>query len=346
MHRTLFHRPWLILAMLLLPLALPAAEGEEVVAQDRSADLENKVLAPDQQPDYAYPKMALQLFNDAVNSLREYHKTHAPTRETELALAAGLINFQPVTSQRIQESSDALGKLFKDNPADEVGVMAKYLQARIEQLHRDTPNVPEALRYYKELIASQPQHPIAQRALSRVIVLELYTFDKSDLLNRGKQAVAEELAKQSAALTDPLAKRMAEMALCQAYFQFGWDRATGAQHAENALATGFVRQRSEGNYLIIVASVSEEQGQKEKALKFYKEFVAKNQRDARTFTIQRKIREMEAAGVVAADYVPTGGAQTPAPGAPDTMAPNSMGGAPLPGASGTVPGSDPSSPLP
>lgn len=312
-------------------------------AAEAAVDLEDQKVEPDNQPAYAYQKMSLQLFNDAVNSLREFHKTHPATRETKFVYASGLINYQPVTNERIQESYEALGALAKENPADDVGVEAKYLQARIEQIHRDTPNIPEALRLYKELLADQPQHPIAQRALARIIMLELYTFDKSDPHNAKKEARADELGQETLKLTDPLAIRMAEMTLCNAYFQFDWDHAKGMEHAERALNTKFVRQRTEGNFLVMVGTTAEELGQKEKALKYYKEFVAKNQRDVRTFTLQRKIREMEAAGIVAPDPVPDNSAVAPANGAPDTMTPSSMAPAPLPSGTGAVPGSDPAS---
>lgn len=292
-----------VLALFLGALALPQlpAQTDESI---ETVALEDQTIEPTDQPAFAYQQMSLQLFNDAAKSLEEYHKTHAPTRETRYALLAALINFQPVTSQRIQESFDGLGELVKENPSDDIGVQAKFLQARIEQIHRDQPNVPEALRHYRELLNSQPQHPIAQRGLSRIILLELFTFKEEEFNSPEREKRAEALDEEVKKLSDPVAIRIAEMALAQAYFQFGWDKSKAMEHAERALATNMVRERTEGNFLMMVAMTAEELGQKDKALKFYKEFVEKNTRDVRTHTIKAKIAQLEGQPV-AAEPTPT-----------------------------------------
>lgn len=297
MHPRLHLKLCLLPLLGLLPLHASAQEEPQptIALEEPLAkiELEDRELTPDQQPDFAYQKMSLQLFNDAVKSLEEYHETHPATRETRYALAAGLINFQPVTNQRIQDASNELGSLAKENPADDIGVQAKYLQARIEQIHRDTPNIPEALRHYQELLDSQPQHPVAQRALARIILLNLFTFKKEEFQSPAREQLAASLGERAKTLTDPLAIRMAEMVLAQAYFQFDWDKQNAMEHTERALATGMVRERSEGNHLMMVALTAEELGQNEKALQYFREFVKKNERDVRTHTVRQKIAALE-----------------------------------------------------
>lgn len=256
-----------------------------VAAQESQFSLE-------QQPERAYDLMSRQLFTDAVDELEEYHKNHQATRETRFALASCRVNYQPVTEQRIQQAYNSLEELYKEDATDDVGVRARYVQARIEQVHRGQPNYPAALKLYREIYTAQPEHPWAQRALSRIILLEMYSFDPQDPQNEEARKLLAEFATQAAALTDPLAIRMAEITLAEAIFYFGFDKAQGLAHVERALAAGIVRERLKGDVLLMAATTADEIGQKDKALAYYQEFVAHNQRDNRRPTVERIILAM------------------------------------------------------
>lgn len=187
------------------------------------------------------------------------------------------------------------------------------MMGRIEHVHRDTPNLQEALRHYRELTESS-SHPIAQRAFARVIMLELFTFDSQDPQRTGAQAKLPELSRRAAQLTDVLAIRMAELTLAHAIFYFGWDKAQGIIHAERALSHGIVRERLEADVTMMVARASEQLGDTAKSLEYYRKFEAAHKRDNRHYTAMRKIRELEqsAAGAAVQALPPTPSEPTPA----------------------------------
>jgi hypothetical protein len=120
----------------------------------------------------AWQLMANHLVRDAYARLGRI--TDAPTREQVLAQAVVMVDYQPVTTDRLRAAEAAFASLAKGE--DEVADAATYMQARLYQVHFQQPDVRRAAEIYRALAERQPDSHWAQLGLVKLGLLLLYTL--------------------------------------------------------------------------------------------------------------------------------------------------------------------------
>ena len=120
----------------------------------------------------AWQLMANQLPRDAYARLGNIRG--APSREQALAAAVVAVDYQPVTPDRLQEAEQAFATLAQGD--DEVADAAAYMQARLFQVHFQSPDYVRAAALYRALADRHPDSHWAQLGLVKLGLLLLYTL--------------------------------------------------------------------------------------------------------------------------------------------------------------------------
>ncbi len=120
----------------------------------------------------AWQLMAGSLARDAYTRLDRI--PGAPTREQALAQAVVVIDYQPVTPDRLQEAEAVFAELARGQ--DEIADAAAYLQARLYQVHYQQPDPVRAAALYRALAERHPDSHWAQLGLVKLGLLLLYAL--------------------------------------------------------------------------------------------------------------------------------------------------------------------------
>jgi hypothetical protein len=125
-------------------------------------------------------------FNDAERAFQA-----APnSRAKAVGHAAALLNVQPRTGAALTGATRLLSAIARENAHDDAGVTARYLLARIADLHH-TPRDPLlAAKLYRELVVEDAAHPLAQAAAVKLAMLLLYDAAQPDVAARFAAAEA------------------------------------------------------------------------------------------------------------------------------------------------------------
>ena len=218
------------------------------------------------------------------------HEVFARTegREARLGEAVTLLNLQPRTTRNIERAATLLDAVAHAAPGDELGICARYLRARVEEVHRAAAQPAEAARRYLELIRTSGTHPLAQQAVVRLSLLRLYTLTEgqspADLL-----AAAETLG---ADLTDPAAVRDHALILGQACLYFDLPLPRAQSHLERALAAGIQNPSNRADVLVTLGEIARELGDSSGAERAYRGYLKENPRGDRASAVQRRLAEM------------------------------------------------------
>jgi tetratricopeptide (TPR) repeat protein len=210
----------------------------------------------------------------------------AGSEQSEISRALRLLNQQPKTQSNIAESKEILTPLAKGD--DEEGCVAKYLLARIADLHEEPSDPRLAIRLYDELIGARPEHQLAQKAVVKRLMLSLYqgTSDPRYLL--------EQAEKWSSRLTDAGALRDYHLVMGRSLSFFEGDMSRARSHFEAAAAIGLNDPINRANVLVTIAELFREAGQPELARPYYEKFLADYSRDQRQRIVQERLKEMAA----------------------------------------------------
>lgn len=249
------------------------------------------------------------LFNDAYQSFKTLP---APGRAERLGTAAVLLNVQPRTTGNLDTARASLESLVAENASDEPGLNARFLLGRIAGLHQNPPDLAVARRYFDALIAGHPQHPLAQQAVVKRALMDLYPSD-------GKPPAVSlyaSCASQADALTDPSARRDLHLVLARAclFHQAASRAATDASantagfdpsayaltHYRAALATNALSFRVRGETLVAVGELARKRHLDAVAADAYRAFLASYSRDIRAGTIGERLAALEAGKASAA----------------------------------------------
>lgn len=211
-------------------------------------------------------------------------------REARLGEAVTLLNLQPKTARNIERAALLLDEVARADPADELGISARYLRARLEEVHRPEPRPTEAARWYLELIRSGGAHPLAQQATVRLTLLQLYPLDET---NTPSERVAEAEAL-GAGLSDPAAIRDHAMLVGQACLYYQLPLAQARRHLERALAAGILSSTIRADLLVTLAEVARELGDKARAEQAYRAYLRENPQGDRASAVKRRLAELPA----------------------------------------------------
>lgn len=211
-----------------------------------------------------------------------------PERNRAFAEAVTLLNLQPRSEARIEKATALLDAVIA-GPEDAVTVPARYLRARVDQLHLSSVDVPSALRRFDELYASNPEHPVAQVGATIAAMVRIYAAKPNPLGEH--YAAAEELAPR---LSDPAARAGMHLMLANAAVRLGdKDRARALKHFEAARTGGIYSPMARSAVLASIGGLSEEFGRPDRAILAYEEFLENFERDDRAHTIRERLAALK-----------------------------------------------------
>lgn len=204
--------------------------------------------------------------------------------DARITQALTLLNQQPKTQGNVQESERILSPLAKSN--DDMGCRARYLLARIAEIHTD-PRDPElAIRRYGELIEANPSHHLAQKAMVKQFVLRLYQGADDP------RALLEEAEGWSDRLTDTSALRDYHLVMGRSLLFFGMSKDLARVHFEAAEKIGLSDPVNRANVLITIAELLRSEGRPKLAKPYYERFLADFSRDQRKRIVTERLEEI------------------------------------------------------
>lgn len=219
-------------------------------------------------------------------SLPEAAATFAPAaavdRLAALGAATTLVELPPKTPERLAEATRRLEALVAADPADEPGLMARWLLARLAHVHRSPADLAAARAHYTALFESGGAHPLAQHAGVKLALLTLYADTPADPAARLTAA-----ATIGPHLTLPSARRDYHLLMARAHQFFQLPEAAILPHLVAADATGELSHREQANVLYSLADLARRLDRPELAAAAASRFVQQFPRDERTFTVRQ-----------------------------------------------------------
>lgn len=209
------------------------------------------------------------------------------SRDSRLGEAVALLNLQPKTEANLDRAAALLEDLGREGDSDDPGIAALYYRARLAQIHRARPNLEEATRLYRELVARHPMHPLGQLAAVKLAMLSVW---RPNVDPKVALAEAEGLGTR---LSDPVALRDFHLALANAYALGEVSEAKSLDHLLAAHRTGEVSGKVAADVLVRIGELCRLSGKKAQAAEFYSAFLRQFPRDARAFTVRLRLKEVQ-----------------------------------------------------
>lgn len=246
--------------------------------------------------DAAWDRIQVLDFRDARVRFEELAADVA-AREARLGWAASLLSDAPITSARVDQAEALLAGLFAGDEGDDIAVMARYLHARIPQVHRgvnalaaDAREQALAEERYRALYARHPDHPVAQLGATKLAQMRL----------RGVRVVVEEVRARAAEfeamlprLTDPNARRQMHLVLANGYLNERVDLPRALPHLLAAEEMGIELLSKRLSVRTQIIAVAQILGETEVLRRYLRVFVEQHPRDNRTYLFRQMLRDLE-----------------------------------------------------
>jgi thioredoxin-like negative regulator of GroEL len=211
------------------------------------------------------------------------------SRSNRLALAVALLNRQPRTVTVVEEAAASLAALAKEKADDDAGLWARYLEARIAQLHRAPADPAEAARRFGSLAEQYSEHPAGVRAAVKLAVLLVHEPAVEPSRDEGFKRARTLIA----ALSDRSAQAEGFLMLARAGVFFRRGKQDILADFNAALRAGIANPPLRASALYTAGDLARELGRRDEALAHFKAFVAENRRDQRTNLVREWIAELE-----------------------------------------------------
>ncbi len=234
----------------------------------------------------AWEKASMLLTNEAYDDFLQIRKTGKSPREADFGVALMLLNKQPKSDGNLDKAAGIFEQI-SGSGDDDLGMLAGYYRARIEQVHRRTQNPAKAVALFTKLIERHPEHPMAQFAVVKRAMIEIY--DDSPM--ESKRELLAALEKTADEMTHPPAKRDLELILADSYVRLFQDDGRTLKHLLAADTIGITRAKPRADVWIRIAELARLLGEKDIAATYYGKFLKEFQRDSRHYTIQERLKE-------------------------------------------------------
>lgn len=233
---------------------------------------------------------SMLLVQDAYAKFTAAHgRKDGDSREIDYGLAVSLLNLQPKTSSNIDRAAQLFTQITAANPDDELGIASLYFLARLEQVHRSTPDVPKALALYGHLVDRHPEHLLAQLAVTKIAILKLYNSP----LNSNKRKALAEIEKLAPLLKDPLARANFDYIVGTACIRFKLGDQKAMDYLIEADRIGIPVEILASHALVRIGNLATRLGQRDVAIAYFERFVQEFPRDIRNFTVRQKLVELK-----------------------------------------------------
>ncbi len=236
-----------------------------------------------------WDQTALGLFKDAHVAFAE--QPASAGREARFGEAVTLISLQPKTDANLDHAASLFEAIVAANATDDLGISSRYYLARIPQIHRATPDTAAALTGFRELAALDSPHPLAQRAVVQVALIELF----EPLLSASEvRARYDRLAQRGASLTEPSALRDFHMVMGDAALRFSLGDTLALDHLLAADRAGIARAITKRDTWLRIAELGRRTGRTEVAKTYYAKFLDTFPRDSRRLTVKERLAALPA----------------------------------------------------
>lgn len=230
---------------------------------------------------------AIDQFNAVLESEPEL------AREAHLGLGVSFLNRQPKTRGTIDTARQHFNTVIRGDADDELGIRARYLLGRLEQLHRYEPDWNLAKTIYEDLFTEHTEHLYAQLAKVRWITLHLFAVSPHE----EKRALLEDAKALEEGITHPVARRDYHTLMAGIYDHFGFTEEEDLQrvlyHLQQANEAGIVKPGSRANIFVRIAETARLVGKYDLAAEFYDQFLAEFRRDNRHGWVEERRQEIE-----------------------------------------------------
>lgn len=220
----------------------------------------------------AWHDASFSLFRDAQ---RRFSAAQGP--EARFGEALTLLQLQPKTDANIEHAAQLLAEVVRTTPNTEPGIAALYYLGRLEHAHRSPRNLPAATTHYRALIAARPDHPLAEQAIIKLGVIELY----ADLTPAERLAHYAALDRQAKTLKTSTAQRDIHILLAEAALRFALGSDLALEHYLAADRAGIVRATVVADIWVRIGELARETGRNDVARTYYSKFLDTFERDVR-----------------------------------------------------------------
>lgn len=222
----------------------------------------------------------------ADEALREFAGAESSDASARFGHAVGLLIKQPLTSENVEAAAAIFAALARTERG-ELRSASSYFLGRIAQHHRETPDVTEARRRYRQLLETDETSLWAQTALTRLAVLEIYPAEK----NRPPAECVAAGEKLLAKAHLPAAESELHLVLADAIFYYDLPAARALPHLLAAERLGQLDAANRADVLVQIAEVSALAGDRAQARRFYETFLTDFPRDQRIFMVRQKLAQ-------------------------------------------------------
>jgi hypothetical protein len=206
-------------------------------------------------------------------------------RARRLGRALAELNLEPRTALHLEQAAGELSGLAAER--DDVGVAARYFLARIAERHAFVPDPELAAERYRRLIEEFPDHPLAQAAVAKLALLEIYALSGDPL------ATLAELESWAGRLTSQGAKRDYHLVMARSYLFFEGDRARALVHLKALAETGLRSRHVKADTLVTAGELARDAGDNGVASAFYREFLERFPRDVRQTLVRERLARVD-----------------------------------------------------
>lgn len=261
------------------------AVGSVLSAQ---ADTSTRPTALDQ----AWDNASLLLVQDAYAEFTAA-RAIAPglKRELDYGQALALLTLQPKTVTNIDRAAALFAQITAANPNDELGIASLYFLARVEQIHRDEPNITLAISLYSKLILEHPDHPLAQASIVKIAILQL----NLPPFNQDRKKILAQTERSRMLVTDPVIRSNLDYILGNACIRYQLGDELAQKYLIEADSLGIPIQKLAAQTLVQIGNLSLKMGRKDTAILYFERFVKTYPRDIRNYTIRQKLLELQGA---------------------------------------------------
>ncbi|MEO6875160.1 MAG: hypothetical protein ABI222_10100 [Opitutaceae bacterium] len=213
------------------------------------------------------------------------------SREARLGNALAFLQLRSRTAGNSAAAVERLEDLRRENPDDDTGIAATYYLARIEQVHRITPNRPAAVAGYGALLAAHPSLPCAQLAAPNLALLLLY----DDVPAPEWERRVTEIETLIPRLSTPEAVRDTRLILADAFIRLRHDHTRAYPLFAACLADATITRKPRLNGVLLQAAESAHQlGRSADEVRWYEQFLSEFPRDAKADEIHRRLASLPA----------------------------------------------------
>ena len=241
--------------------------------------------------DQAWEKAASLLTSEAYEDFEQILKSGKSPREAGLGVALMLLNKQPKTDGNLDRAAEIFDQVSASGD-DDIGMLAGYYRARIEQFHRRALDPAKAIDLFSKLIERNPGHPVAQYAVVKRAMMEIYD-DSPVEAKRQRVAGLEESVER---MSYPPAKRDLHLLIADTYVRLFPDDARTLKHLLAADAIGITRTKPKADVWVRIAELARLLGDRKTAGTYYRKYLKEFQRDNRHYTIEERLKELEQKG--------------------------------------------------